>query len=243
MNRISSHFNPRGNFPYLHSSRLYTSSSARSSLPVPSHTATMTQESSRNSPITKVEDRLYLGDSISSRRKAILQEHHISAVASLSDGRWVHWSQPWYKEMVCEGRHLFVPCNDSTTQDLLPELARICDFIQTCQHSGSSDHSNALVHCDRGISRSATAVTAYLMRAHRWSFDTALAFVQAKRRVKPNENFKEQLRVWETVGYEIWEDGPGKIPKPAYAAYLAQRAERLQELGLTGNEPVGIQSL
>lgn len=197
----------------------------------------MAQESSQIPHITQIEDGLYLGDGVSSREREILLAHNIAAVVSLSSSRWVHWRQPWYKEIVCEGCHLFVPCNDSTTQDLLPDLARICDFIQGCRDAGSS----VLVHCDKGVSRSATAMTAYLMRAHQWSPSTTLAFVGGKRRIRPNDNFKEQLEVWDTVGYDVYLGGG--ITKEAYATYLARRAERLQVKGLTGDEPVGVQSL
>jgi dual specificity phosphatase 12 len=89
-----------------------------------------------------------------------------------------------------------------------------------------------------GVSRSATVVVAYLMRTYHWTLDTALAFVKESRKVEPNKNFVEQLKVWEEVEYEIWEDPERTIPKPAYAAYLQRRAERLRELGLTGDEPI-----
>lgn len=227
-----------------YSSKLYISIIfALPSPPVLLHTTTMVQNSSRNPPITRIEDGLYLGDSISSRRRDILQDHNITAVVSLSDLRWVHWAQPWYKEIIHEGSHLFIPCNDSMTHDLLPELAGICNFIHSHRNSEPSNVSNVLVHCDKGVSRSATVLIAYLMRTYRWSFNVALAFVAEKRRIKPNENFKEQLQVWESVGYEICADSEGRIPKAEYAAYLTKRAKRLQERGLTGDEPIGIQSL
>ncbi|KAK3935934.1 protein-tyrosine phosphatase-like protein [Diplogelasinospora grovesii] len=108
---------------------------------------------------------------------------------------------------------------------------------------GPSDNSSVLLHCDKGVSRSPTALIAYLMRTHGWSFNTALAFVQVKRRIRPNENFKEQLQVWEAVKYEIWEHSEGRTPKAEYAAYLERRAKRLQERGLTGDEPIGLHSL
>ncbi|KAK0736565.1 protein-tyrosine phosphatase-like protein [Apiosordaria backusii] len=124
--------------------------------------------------------------------------------------------------------------------DLLPELDSICNFIYS--HRGS-DVSNVLVPCNKGVSRSATALVAYLMRTHRWDYDTALAFVEKKRRIKPNKNFKEQLQVWGTIGYEIWADSEGRVPKPEYTVYLEGRTRRLQECGLTGDEPIGVLSL
>ena len=63
-----------------------------------------------------------------------------------------------------------------------------------------------------GVSRFATALIAYLMRTHRWSLGTALAFVEEKRKIRPNGNFKEQLKVWDEVGYEDlgghWKEDP-----------------------------------
>jgi len=53
-----------------------------------------------NPPITEIVEQLYLGDSTSSRDAKILGEHNITAVVSLSGGKWVHWSQPWYTACV-----------------------------------------------------------------------------------------------------------------------------------------------
>ncbi|KAF1953082.1 phosphatases II [Byssothecium circinans] len=176
-----------------------------------------------NPPITKITDQLYLGDGKSSRDPEILGKHNITAV-------------PWYKKIIVEGNHLFIPCEDSMTMNLLPELANICDFIKKHLDSGS-----VLVHCDRGVSRSVTALIAYLMQTHQYDLAAALAFVGEKRKIRPNNNFKEQLEVWGAVGGNIWA-APG-VPKAEYAAYLANRKKRLQEAGLTGNEPIGITSL
>jgi hypothetical protein len=145
------------------------------------------------------------------------------------------------------------------TMNLLPDLARICDFMDSVQADTASlplNNTNVLVHCDMGISRSSTVMIAYLMRTHGWDFDKTLAFVKEKRRIRPNENFVEQLKVWDEVKYDIWENDKkngkesgkekeqeDKTPRPAYAAYLATRAERLKAAGLTGNEPIGIRSL
>ncbi|KAF2657989.1 dual specificity phosphatase [Lophiostoma macrostomum CBS 122681] len=189
-----------------------------------------------NPHITKIADRLYLGDGKSSRDAQILSENKITAVVSLSGGRWIHWSQPWYKKIIVEGNHLFIKCEDSMTQDLLPELAAICAFIKRHLASGS-----VLVHCDQGISRSVTAMIAYLMQTYQYDVATALALVGGKRKVKPNDNFKEQLEVWKAVGGNVW-TAPG-VPKKEYAAFLTKRTKRLKEAGLTGNESVGVTSL
>lgn len=194
-----------------------------------------------NPPITKIEDGLYLGDSVSSRRSEILREHNIAAVVPVSHARWVHWIQPWYKEIIPDDRHIFIPANDSMTQDLLPHLTYICDFIHEHQSHGYS----VLVHCDKGVSRSATVLVAYLMRSHRLSLDKAMTLVKEKRKIKPNDNFTEQLEVWDATRYNVWVDSvqDPPTPKAEYAIFLSKRAKRLKEANLTGDEPVGISSL
>jgi len=56
-----------------------------------------------------------------------------------------------------------------------------------------------LVHCYAGISRSATAVLAYLMKTRNMQLDMALTFLQSKRHVIcPNFSFMGQLKCYET---------------------------------------------
>ncbi len=94
---------------------------------------------------------------------------------------------------------------------------------------GPSRPGVILVHCKIGISRSATAIVAYLMRKQRKTRDHVLREVQTKHPwANPSSNFMAQLSIWEQVGYQIWEDEEGKMPKPEYAAFLEERAARLE---------------
>ena len=61
-----------------------------------------------------------------------------------------------------------------------------------------SDNETVYVHCQNGVSRSVMVVTAYLMKAHGWSRDEALAFVRQRRPLaRPNPAFMELLAEWE----------------------------------------------
>ncbi len=52
-----------------------------------------------------------------------------------------------------------------------------------------------LVHCEFGVSRSATVVAAYLMHARGCGVDAALQFLRTRRpKVKPNPGFLEELQ-------------------------------------------------
>ena len=94
-----------------------------------------------------------------------------------------------------------------------------------------------LVHCQLGRSRSVTAVIAYLMRKTRHTRHCILEKIRAKRgAAKPSANFMQQLKVWEQCGYEVWEDEGGKVPKQAYAEWIA-RNEKARRDRMTGQKP------
>ena len=55
-----------------------------------------------------------------------------------------------------------------------------------------------LVHCHAGISRSATIVIAYLMKALSMTLEEAYKLVKSRRpRIKPNQAFISQLMEYE----------------------------------------------
>lgn len=63
------------------------------------------------------------------------------------------------------------------------------------------------MHCQLGISRSGTAVVAYIMRARKIDRDRALDIVKrARPQVKPNAGFWEQLEVWERCEFDVWDE-------------------------------------
>lgn len=132
-------------------------------------------------------------------------------------------------------RLLFIRCHDSLTVDLLVYMSDICDFIDRMaspalrlssspQFSALPPSESILVHCEAGRSRSPTIIIAYLMRKYGMNYEDSLKFVRTKRKVKPNPNLVRQLRIWEEVGYNVWEDDKRTIPKAPYQAYLDDRA-------------------
>jgi protein phosphatase slingshot len=57
--------------------------------------------------------------------------------------------------------------------------------------------SALLVHCKKGISRSASTVIAYAMKEYQWSLNDALNYVKQKRNcITPNSGFMEQLKIF-----------------------------------------------
>ena len=90
------------------------------------------------------------------------------------------------------GRHLYIQLNDHEDASLQPHLTTFKQFMSQCHaHLGH----RVLVHCDAGVSRSASLVIAFLMHSQQMTFVDALAHVQRCRpSVSPNRGFLRQLR-------------------------------------------------
>lgn len=88
-------------------------------------------------------------------------------------------------------RHLFLQADDADFQQMGPIFEEAAAFISAAHASGRK----VLVHCERGASRSASVVVAYLMTSRRMGVDAALSIVRRCRyEASPNPGFLSQLR-------------------------------------------------
>jgi predicted protein tyrosine phosphatase len=88
---------------------------------------------------------------------------------------------------------LFVPVRDGIHEDISAAFPEVFDFAA----SAPSVDANAklLVHCEVGVSRSATVAIALVMKSENKSFLDAFAQVRAQRpEVLPNIGFASQLQ-------------------------------------------------
>lgn len=89
-----------------------------------------------------------------------------------------------------------IVCEDSHTAPLHEHFDAATDFI----HAQIQEGKRVLVHCQAGISRSATICIAYLIRFHHLSWTAAYMVVKdARAIVCPNLGFLTQLRDYETT--------------------------------------------
>ncbi|XP_013794253.1 protein phosphatase Slingshot-like isoform X2 [Limulus polyphemus] len=85
---------------------------------------------------------------------------------------------------------------DEESTDMLPYWDKTFRYIRKAKNQGSK----VLVHCKMGISRSASVVIAYAMKAYDWNLKQAIEYVKNKRNcIKPNSGFMKQLEIYEGI--------------------------------------------
>lgn len=93
-----------------------------------------------------------------------------------------------------------IQIDDLEESDLYSYLERVTTFIHNIvkEWRRTGNDEKILVHCQAGISRSATVVIAYIMRSKRYSLQDAFKYVKQKRPIVfPNNGFFEQLAKFE----------------------------------------------
>ncbi|TKS89697.1 Dual specificity phosphatase DUPD1 [Collichthys lucidus] len=138
--------------------------------------------------VNEVWPNLYIGDAATAQRKTLLADLGITHVVNAADGpRHIDTGQHFYKDTNIQYHGVEAPdCKDF---DLSPFFTETADFI----HGALSQKGKVLVHCARGISRSATLALAFLMIKERLTLVEALDAVRSHRNILPNVGFLNQL--------------------------------------------------
>lgn len=94
----------------------------------------------------------------------------------------------------------FIECLDLPETNLQPIILKAVDIINTVRLK----NRRILVHCNAGVSRSASICIAYLMMTENLQYAEAFALVKSKREcIQPNRGFVEQLKqikwLWDIV--------------------------------------------
>ncbi|XP_066542428.1 dual specificity protein phosphatase 12 [Hoplias malabaricus] len=134
----------------------------------------------------------------------------------------------------------FVNALDDSSTDLLSRLDGCVHYITEALTTLSDKPSSVIVHCHVGQSRSAAVVTAYLMKTQKLRLQDAYTKLQQiKPDVKMNEEFLDQLALYESMECELDTNSPlykqfrlkkltekypelQNIPKDVFAADPAQ---------------------
>lgn len=137
---------------------------------------------------TKIFDYLYLGSEWNASNLEELKHKGVGKILNVT-----HEIDNFYPGAF---EYYNVRVDDDDSTDMLQHWDKTYRYIWTAMKEGSK----VLVHCKMGISRSASVVIAYVMKAKNWSLAKSLDFVKGKRScVKPNENFLKQLEVYQGI--------------------------------------------
>nr|XP_057926152.1 dual specificity protein phosphatase 2 [Doryrhamphus excisus] len=129
---------------------------------------------------------LFLGSAVHSSRRETLTAAGITAVLNVSSS-----CSNFFEG---EFQYLRLNVEDSLAADIGSYFSTAIAFIDSVKQNGG----RVLVHCQAGISRSATICLAYLMHAQRVRLDEAFDFVKQRRDViSPNLAFMGQLLLFE----------------------------------------------
>ncbi|KAJ7133120.1 protein-tyrosine phosphatase-like protein [Mycena epipterygia] len=103
-----------------------------------------------------------------------------------------------------DGFHrMIIPVQDWPDEELLTHFKHANAFIDNARGTAGA---GVLVHCQQGVSRSATIVAAYLMTSHppTPTSAAAIAFLRARRpQVQPNSGFVDQLALYGRCGCNL----------------------------------------
>lgn len=111
---------------------------------------------------------IYLGNLEAASNVEYLKRHNIGAVLTVAGGTGLRYN------IHDIPMHEIINADDALYQDLSQYFSRMINFIESARQK-----TNILVHCYAGISRSVTAVVAYIMQNKGWAFERTLSFVRS----------------------------------------------------------------
>jgi len=149
-----------------------------------SSSSTTASEVATQSELTEILPNLYISDINVAECQSTLSSLGITHVLSAMSGT-VHIpaSLPI--------RTLQIPLLDTPFAELAAFLPSTTDFLTDALRD---KNAKVLVHCVKGVSRSASVISAYLIARHGWTTDQAVNYLQSKRsNAQPNRGFISQL--------------------------------------------------
>lgn len=156
--------------------------------------------------ISQVRPGLYIGSQKAEESSlSMLRDYGISSVLQLGTGPTM---KPTHPSLLYKCMSVRDEDNVDLVRLLIKEKA--LDFIDQALHTGA-----ILIHCQVGMSRSATAVLAYLMTREKVSFDAALqSLLKCRSIVRPKMGFCNQLKSLENCQGNVAKyRGPAKYFK------------------------------
>lgn len=152
---------------------------------------------------TQILEYVYIGSKADAKNKSLLQSLGITHILNITPSRTTdplagvpNFHEDKHPSSSSE-RSCFtyqrLSLFDTVGEDLLTSIPAAVAFITLAKF-----HGKVLVHCNKGISRSSSMVSAYLMSCCDFTLSQALAFVKSRRLIaNPNPGFLAQLATYQ----------------------------------------------
>ncbi|RUP49308.1 protein-tyrosine phosphatase-like protein [Jimgerdemannia flammicorona] len=147
-------------------------------------------------PAVEVFGSIFISGFEAAQSKKLIQKEKIKVVVSLGD-----FSKDDTEKLGID-RHEVIHIQDDKSVDIVKHLDTGIKWIE----EALKDKKKVLVHCEAGISRSVTLVTAYAMKNlfRGQPVDKPLEKIREKRlKAEPNSSFRAQLDLYEDMGLKF----------------------------------------
>lgn len=139
-----------------------------------------------NSPDEKLHyviDGVYIGSQDAAINLAALNEYKITHILNVATGIKNAYPDQY--------NYLNIELLDVPETNIRQVFTRTNEFIQ----QAIALNGRVLIHCNAGISRSASIVLAYLLGIHRMKYEDAYELLKtARSNIRPNDGFVQQLK-------------------------------------------------
>lgn len=144
---------------------------------------------SRLAGLCQITDGLFLSNGRVANDAAAVSRFNITCIINAT----VNVRPP--SPSASEVEYVHVPVADSPLTPLIDHFDTVADKIQSVEKQGG----RTLVHCNAGVSRSATLCIVYLIKHHGMTLLEAYGLVKARRPIaRPNPGFWRQLIQYES---------------------------------------------
>lgn len=142
--------------------------------------------------MTEITENLYLGDVDDSRNTNLIFGKGIALIINCTNHEKHYLKTARHPYRL---RYVKVLVNDDLTNRSIKAMNDQLNNATQAIHEELVQNHKVLVHCHRGVQRSACVVTAYLMKYHKMILSDAITWVKVKRPCVfwPGNNFIESL--------------------------------------------------
>jgi len=139
---------------------------------------------------------IYMGSAIAAKNKQYLLNNGVTHILAIGWNLETHYPDTF--------KYLLInKIEDSPECIIISQFEQCFAFMDDCLNQ-QQQQQNILVHCHKGLSRSASIVIAYQMLKRRSTFDAVLADIRKQRSfIMPNIGFQAQLHEFQAQNYTL----------------------------------------